>query len=110
MDVAVVRAVDYLSIKETLVGRVAQTEAKREWVDLHGPTDPRLFRPALGPSFACELLLSIGPYAPLYQDRVSCRMNSGLLFWSSGISCHCVLVLTTFGSKFILYLHMNGAP
>jgi hypothetical protein len=27
-----------------------------------------------------------------------------------GISFHCILVLATFGSKFILYLHTNGAP
>jgi hypothetical protein len=40
----------------------------------------------------------------------SCHMNSDLLSWSLGISCHCVVVLATFGSNFILYSHTNEAP
>jgi hypothetical protein len=114
MDVAAVRVVDYLSTEETIIRRGVQTEAKR------GGLIYTVFRPALGPSFACQLLLSIGPCAPLHvgfgyhyprdQDRGSCRMNFGLLSWSSGISCSCTLVLGTFGSKFILYLHTNEAP
>jgi hypothetical protein len=73
MDVAVVRAVDYLSIKETLVGRVAQTEAKREWVDLHGPTDPRLFGL---------------PWAHLSRASFFCRLDLPLPF----IKIECLVV------------------
>jgi hypothetical protein len=63
MDVAAVRAVNYLLTEETLVQRGAQTEAKRGWDNLHGLTDPGLFCPSwahlLHASFFCrfDLLL-----------------------------------------------------
>jgi hypothetical protein len=119
MDVATVGAMDYLSTEATLIQRGGGTTTKMGWADQHRPTGPGLFRLASGPSFVCELLLSIGPSAPLHvgfgchypcdQYRGSC-MNSGLLSWSLRISCHCVLVLATFGSKFILYLRTNENP
>jgi hypothetical protein len=114
MNVAAVGAVHYLLTEETLVWRGGRTNEKRG-----GSASVGLFWPTSGPSSSCMLLSSIRSPAPLHvgfgryyprdQDKGSCHMNSGLLSWSSGISCHCILVLAIYGSKFFLYLHTNRA-
>jgi hypothetical protein len=123
MDVAAVGARDYLLIEEALVRRGGRGGAKRGGAGRYmgyGPTGPGPIWPTSGPSFSCALLVPSEPSTPLHvgfrrhyprdQDKGSCRINSGLLSRSSGISCHCILVLATFGSRFILCLYMNGVP
>jgi hypothetical protein len=38
------------------------------------------------------------------------RYTYGVLSWSLVIFGHCILVLTTCGNRFIMYLHMNRVP
>jgi hypothetical protein len=106
---------------ENRVGwRRGRTASKIGWLDRYGPTDLGPFRPGPPPPSSTWLLSLMGPFAPLLvgfschyprdQDKGTCRMNSDtLLSRSSGISCSCISVLTTFAHKFILHSHTNGA-